>query len=82
MPTDQKTSLSRATLLVIRGADQGSGSRSATTGPAGRGGRNEIRIGDTEVSRQHAEIHCSDGLFVLSDRGSANGTFVNGTLIR
>ena len=29
------------------------------------------------VSRVHAEIGCSNGEYVLRDRGSANGTFVN-----
>jgi two-component system NtrC family sensor kinase len=81
--TDEKTDLSKATLLVIRGADQGArfeiGPKLASLG---RGSRNDIRIGDTEVSRQHASIHLSDGLFVVRDRDSANGTFVNGAAVR
>lgn len=81
--TDEKTDLSKATLLVIRGADQGA---RFEIGPKlvslGRGARNDIRIGDTEVSRQHASIHFSDGLFVVRDRDSANGTLVNGTPVR
>jgi signal transduction histidine kinase/pSer/pThr/pTyr-binding forkhead associated (FHA) protein len=81
--TDGKTDLSKATLLVIRGTDQGTrfeiGQELVSLG---RGSRNDIRIGDTEVSRQHASIHFTDGLFVLRDRGSANGTLVNGAVVR
>jgi two-component system, NtrC family, sensor kinase len=81
--TDEKADLSKATLLVIRGADQGA---RFEIGPKlvllGRGSRNDIRIGDTEVSRQHASIHFGDGTFVLRDRDSANGTLVNGELVR
>jgi two-component system, NtrC family, sensor kinase len=81
--TDEKTDFAKATLLVIRGADQGTrfqiGSKPVGLG---RGVRNEIRIVDTEVSRQHAEIRFDDGHFVLKDRGSANGTLVNGTPVR
>jgi two-component system, NtrC family, sensor kinase len=81
--TDERTDLSNATLLVIRGADQGT---RFEIGPKlvslGRGSRNDIRIGDTEASRQHASIQFADGQFVVRDRDSANGTLVNGVPIR
>jgi two-component system, NtrC family, sensor kinase len=81
--TDERTDLSKATLLVIRGTDQGA---RFEIGPKlvslGRGSRNDIRIGDTEVSRQHASIQFADGQFVVRDRDSANGTLVNGTAVR
>lgn len=48
----------------------------------GRGGQNEIRILDTEVSRVHASIQKVHENFVLTDRHSSNGTFVNGTAVR
>lgn len=73
----------RATLLVIQGVDQGN---RFLIGPEpagiGRGVRNEIRILDTEVSRQHAVIEFENGAFVVKDRGSSNGTFVNGAPVR
>jgi pSer/pThr/pTyr-binding forkhead associated (FHA) protein len=73
----------KATLLVVRGVDQGS---RFEVGEAlqslGRGARNEIRILDTEVSRLHAEILNEDGAYVLLDKRSSNGTFVNGKQIR
>jgi len=72
-----------ATLLVIQGVDQGSRFEvgDAPVG-IGRGVKNEIRILDTEVSRQHAQIYAENGEFLVADRGSSNGTFVNGVPIR
>ncbi|MCC7419078.1 MAG: FHA domain-containing protein [Planctomycetaceae bacterium] len=84
--------VAQATLLVIQGVDQGSrfelGPDPATGVPGppavsvGRGVRNEIRVLDTEVSRQHALIRNENGRWMLSDRNSANGTFVNGQQTR
>ena len=75
--------MSKATLLVIHGADQGA-RFDIGDGPVGlgRGVRNEIRVVDNEVSRQHATIHCANGTFVLTDRNSSNGTLVNGVAVR
>jgi len=44
----------------------------------GRNLSNEICIREEHVSRQHAVINYQYGLFMISDLGSANGTFVNG----
>src|SRR5439155_16447859 len=75
----------KATLLVIRGADQGA--RFELTGEEvtlGRGARNFIRLLDDEVSRTHATLvfDAVAGRFVLTDRNSSNGTFVNGELVQ
>ncbi len=48
----------------------------------GRGARNDIRILDTEVSRVHAHFCREDDAFLVSDRDSSNGTFVNGAPVR
>lgn len=75
--------MSQATLLVIQGVDQGT--RFELGGEAvgvGRGVQNEIRLLDTEVSRRHALVEPLDGGFVIQDRNSSNGTFVNGKPIR
>jgi len=73
----------KATLLVVRGVDQGSRFEiNETPKSLGRGVRNEIRVLDTEVSRQHAQILPENGSYVLVDRGSSNGTFVNGKQVR
>jgi pSer/pThr/pTyr-binding forkhead associated (FHA) protein len=43
----------------------------------GRAVTNDICIPQQHVSRQHAVIHYRDGIFMLNDLNSANGTFVN-----
>lgn len=43
---------------------------------------NEVRILDTEASRTHASIQRVRDQFVITDRNSSNGTFVNGQAIR
>ncbi len=47
----------------------------------GRSVGSTIRLDDSEVSRQHAEISFADDSFRLIDLGSANGTFLNGQKI-
>ncbi len=75
--------MGKATLLVVQGVDQGSRFEFGDTPQSlGRGVRNEIRILDTEVSRQHAQIRPENGSFVLLDTNSSNGTFVNGKQVR
>jgi|GEM_PF-6520916 len=39
---------------------------------------NDITIGDSRVSAQHAKIRFEKGAFTVFDLGSGNGTFVNG----
>ncbi len=47
------------------------------TATIGRSSSNDICIPEQHVSRQHAVINYRDGVFVISDLKSANGTFVN-----
>lgn len=47
------------------------------TATIGRLDDNDICIKEQHVSRQHAIISYRDGIFTLTDLGSANGTFVN-----
>jgi pSer/pThr/pTyr-binding forkhead associated (FHA) protein len=47
------------------------------TATIGRHASNDICIPEQHVSRQHAVINSRSGLFVLTDLGSANGTFLN-----
>ncbi|QDT37113.1 ATP-binding protein [Stratiformator vulcanicus] len=74
--------MSTATLLVISGADQGA--RYECDGRLmhiGRGGRNEIRVLDSEVSRRHAMVEFDDDSYRIADLKSSNGTFVNGSKV-
>ena len=73
----------KSTLLVIQGVDQGTRLELDDQEVGiGRGVWNEFRILDTEVSRNHAIIQFSDDQYIVSDRNSSNGTFVNGRLIQ
>jgi hypothetical protein len=47
----------------------------------GRDKGNGVVVADQKVSRYHASLTPIDDSFILSDRGSANGTYLNGVLI-
>lgn len=72
------------TLLLIQGPDQGQ--RYEFTQDEitiGRGAVNDIQLHDTESSRRHAFMRWTDtDGWRITDEGSSNGTFVNGTMIR
>jgi pSer/pThr/pTyr-binding forkhead associated (FHA) protein len=44
----------------------------------GRRGENDLRLSGSDVSRDHAEITVTDGTYIIRDKGSRYGTFVNG----
>jgi len=68
-----------ATLLVTHGQEQGRRySLDDTVMRIGRDASNPIRVPDTEISRQHAEIRCVDGEYSIVDLVSSNGTYLNG----
>jgi len=48
----------------------------------GRASECEIALDDPQVSRQHARLQSRNGVLVLADVGSTNGTRVNGERIR
>ena len=66
-------------LLVIKGADRGKQFElsEADLTSIGRDPRNGILLVDPEVSRVHAYIKLTDKGFIISDKDSANGTFIN-----
>ncbi len=47
----------------------------------GRRETNDLRLGGSEVSREHAEIAADGERFLLRDKESRYGTFVNGELV-
>ncbi len=47
----------------------------------GRTSKNDIKLNDPLVSRQHAVAYISGGKPVMEDQGSTNGTFLNGEKI-
>ncbi len=64
--TDPKSSETREFVLT-----------EGATASIGRLDNNDICIPEQHVSRQHAVINYRDGIFMITDLGSANGTFVN-----
>ncbi|MEI8210780.1 MAG: ATP-binding protein [Planctomycetota bacterium] len=72
-----------ASLLVIRGPSVGT-QFTLREGSVriGRDGNSDIHFDDNETSRNHAEIHWSDGHCVIKDLNSSNGTLVNGKKIQ
>ncbi|MFO1020568.1 MAG: FHA domain-containing protein [Planctomycetales bacterium] len=75
--------MTRGTLLIIQGIDQGTRFELEERGAGiGRGPLNEICLRDTEASRMHAKLEYRDGMYVLTDLSSSNGTYVNGQAVR
>lgn len=72
------------TLLVLQGPDKGQRfelpDEEAIIGRGGTGAH--IPLTDNTVSRRHAQITPRDGLYLLTDLGSANGTYINGLRVR
>ena len=48
----------------------------------GRDRKNGIVVSDQKVSRHHARLSPTQETFILQDEGSANGTYLNGVLIK
>ena len=48
----------------------------------GRGSDADVIVDNTAISREHTSLELKDGLYILSDLGSLNGTFVNGKKIK
>ena len=72
-----------ALLYVEAGARAGTDYRlnvGATT--IGRASDNDVVIDDETSSRQHAQIREDRGHFTLQDRGSLDGTYLNGEKIK
>jgi signal transduction histidine kinase len=71
-----------ASLFVIQGRDQGSRFHlEDAVHSIGRTHHHSIRLHDTEVSRNHAELVRRGDTYAERDLGSSNGTFVNGRMV-
>lgn len=75
--------MARATLLIINGPSRGNRFDVSSDDEVviGRSVGCDIRLDDTEVSRQHAKIRHNGTDFVVVDLKSANGTQVNGSAV-
>ncbi|HMS49703.1 FHA domain-containing protein [Candidatus Neomicrothrix sp.] len=66
-------------LVIMRGRRKGHDFRiEKDSGVLGRAGKSDYVIEDDTVSSEHARIKLEDGVYVVYDLGSANGTYVNG----
>ncbi|MBT3190456.1 MAG: FHA domain-containing protein [Anaerolineae bacterium] len=54
----------------------------SVTTTLGRGKSNDIRVDDIKASRLHAEITLSKSKLEITDKGSTNGTFLNGQRLK
>jgi transcriptional regulator with PAS, ATPase and Fis domain len=80
----QKTLAVRSVeLTVVDGPDRGRRARVAEgTARIGSGAGNTLVLADPTVSRLHCEIGVAAGAVTLRDRGSTNGTFLDGRRVR
>lgn len=65
-----------ARLKVVEGAKTAS-IRLKLPVTVGRSGDASLTVPQSQVSRKHCEIYEEDGMLVIDDLGSSNGTFVN-----
>lgn len=68
-------------LLVAAGSFSNNFYLNKPTMNIGRAANNDIVIPEQTVSNHHARITIENGSFFLTDLGSTNGTFVNGTRV-
>ncbi|MDX1494301.1 MAG: GGDEF domain-containing protein [Longimicrobiales bacterium] len=87
-PFDEPERERHAALIVMRGAEIGRDYRLRRNPMViGRGEKAEIRLHDDRASRQHARLEFGgsddshDPVYVLTDLGSTNGTFVDGAKV-
>lgn len=77
-----KVPVVRAPEVLIEVREPGRAARKIAVSGApiriGRAPECELVLKDSRVSRRHARLHARDGVLVLTDLGSTNGTRVNG----
>ncbi len=71
-----------ATIHVIQGPDKGR-TFDLPAAEAVLGRQNgDLQLNDPTISRQHARLTPSNGLWMIEDLGAANGTYLNGVRLR
>ncbi|GAA3212814.1 FHA domain-containing protein FhaB/FipA [Actinocorallia longicatena] len=77
-PVQQQASAAPTTLLVVEGPLQGTTIDLATSGPItiGRAPDSTLVVTDDYASSRHARIHNQQGVWVVEDLNSTNGTFL------
>ena len=82
MPPTDVASESQAVLVEAHQASTGATHPVSDGLHIGRAAKNDVRVLDPSVSRQHALVAVNSGEFVIQDLHSQNGTFVNGERVR
>jgi hypothetical protein len=77
-PVSAERAAARARLVLSTAEGERVVPLDARTTVIGRGADADVRLSDTGVSRLHCEVRVEPGSWVLADRGSTNGTRVNG----
>jgi ABC-2 type transport system ATP-binding protein len=70
----------QAQLRVIQGPDAGQAVRLSDVVVVGRDPSADLHLTDDQVSRRHLQIALQDGVAVIEDLGSTNGTYIDGWL--
>ena len=70
------------TLLVLQGPDKGRRFELPDEQIVIGRDSSQLPLTDNTVSRRHVDISLKDGIHLLTDLGSANGTFINGSRVR
>jgi signal transduction histidine kinase len=71
-----------ATLIVLQGPDKGRTLRTIDDQVLIGRGSTQVPLTDPTISRRHAQLQAADAGWLLTDLGSANGTYVNGVRIQ
>lgn len=84
VPAEAKTpsAIGELRLVVVKGPQMGDYFvLNATGATIGRNPGADVFLNDQTVSREHAEILVLGGVALVRDRGSLNGTYVNGLVV-
>ncbi len=76
-PSDTLDHVAMLRLVSVRGPQIDSVELTKAGGVMGRGAASEVRLPDATVSRRHAAISYAGGIWLLTDLGGANGTWLN-----
>jgi hypothetical protein len=79
----QEIQAPEAKLVLVKSSVPLTNEFSVTNGKSiGRAIENDIVLPDAYVSRKHAKISFENGVYVIEDLNSTNGTFVNGNDVK
>jgi transcriptional regulator with GAF, ATPase, and Fis domain len=84
VPSDRRgVAVPAVELVVIEGTSRGTRvTVNGGTATVGTASANSLALDDARVSRLHCELRLRPGVITLKDRGSTNGTFVEGLRVR